>query len=516
MTRPPSRDRFYAHVRTPLGRGAPIRARAVAIRTEVPTLGWQVVHGSRDTLGRPNALSGTVLLPRAAWPGPGPRPVLSYGVGVHGLGRDAAPSHLLRSAREAELPLIERALERGWAVTISDGEGLGMAGPHTYGAGRAGGHALLDVAQAAVRLIPELAPESPVLLWGYSEGGRNAAWAAELQPAYAPELPVVAVAAGGVPSDLYQTAKAIDGGAFSGLNLAVLVGLARAYDDPGLWSILGPDGRQAAREAAMQDVVGLVVGFPEPLAAWTRKSEPWDDPAWRRVLARERNGGQAPNVPAYLYHVDGRRDRPRTDGPRPRAPLPAARGRRHLGGGRGSRPPVGGAPGRGRRRGLAGRPVGRTPRCCTQSSGGVSCPVNPPLPTFVEALAVLALQPFSELVGAELTAFSTGHAELRVPVRAVLSQQHGLVHGGVLAYAADNAMAFAGGSVLGPAVVMGDLSLQYVRPARGSVVRAVANVVTATGAQAVCRCEVLVAGEEQGELLCAVAQGTVRSLLTTP
>ena len=37
-----------------------------------------------------------------------------------------------------------------------------------------------------------------MLLWGYSEGGRNAAWAAELQPTYASELPLVAVAAGGV------------------------------------------------------------------------------------------------------------------------------------------------------------------------------------------------------------------------------------------------------------------------------------------------------------------------------
>ena len=177
--------------------------------------------------------------------------MLSYGVGVHGLGRDAAPSHLLRSGQEAELPLIERALAHGWAVAVSDGEGLGLPGPHTYGAGRAGGHALLDVARAAVRLVPELTPDSPVLLWGYSEGGRNAAWAAELQPTYAAELPLVGVAAGGVPADLYQTARAIDGGPYSGLNLAVLVGLAHAYDDPQLWSILylgGPARSPGGRE----------------------------------------------------------------------------------------------------------------------------------------------------------------------------------------------------------------------------------------------------------------------------
>jgi uncharacterized protein (TIGR00369 family) len=137
--------------------------------------------------------------------------------------------------------------------------------------------------------------------------------------------------------------------------------------------------------------------------------------------------------------------------------------------------------------------------------------VSQSLPTFVQALAVLALEPFSELMRAELAAFSTGHAELTVPVRTVLTQQHGFVHGGVISYAADNAVTFAGGSVLGPAVVTSGLSIQYVRPARGSTLRAVADVVTVTSSHAVVRCEVLVAGDE-GESLCAVAQGTVRPL----
>ena len=136
-------------------------------------------------------------------------------------------------------------------------------------------------------------------------------------------------------------------------------------------------------------------------------------------------------------------------------------------------------------------------------------PVNPPLPTFVQALAVLGLQPFSRLLRAELIEFSTGHAELRVPMRSALAQQHGLVHGGVVAYVADSAIAFAGGSVLGPSVATGGLSLQYVRPARGSQLRAVADVVTTTRSQSVCRCEVLVTGPD-GDTLCAVAQGTVR------
>jgi hypothetical protein len=61
---------------------------------------------------------------------------------------------------------------------------------------------------------------------------------------------------------------------------------------------------------------------------------------------------------------------------------------------------------------------------------------------------ILAEQPFSILLGAELTAFEPGRAELRLPVRHELKQQYGFVHGGVLSYLADNALTYAGGSAL--------------------------------------------------------------------
>ena len=299
---PPSVDPFYAPVAA--GRpGSLLRARRVDVPTVGPSAAWQVVYGSTGARGQPITVSGTVIRPNAPWSGPGPRPVLSFGVGVHGLGRDSAPSYLFRLGTEAEIPLIDLALSRGWTVAVSDGDGLGMAGPHTYGAGRPGGHALLDIVRAAVHCGADVAPDSPVLIWGYSEGGRCAAWAAELQPTYAPDLRVVGVAAGGVPSDLRAVAKAIDGGPFSGLGLAVLIGIAHAYQDPALDRILSPQGRVAAAHAATLDVVGLVVEHPEPLRHHTVRDEPWDEPAWRDVLERERAGRRRPAAPVYLYHV---------------------------------------------------------------------------------------------------------------------------------------------------------------------------------------------------------------------
>ena len=60
-------------------------------------------------------------------------------------------------------------------------------------------------------------------------------------------------------------------------------------------------------------------------------------------------------------------------------------------------------------------------------------------PTFELGKSVLASQPFSVLLGTELTRFADGIAELRLPIRDDLKQQNGFVHGGVLSYAADNA-----------------------------------------------------------------------------
>lgn len=123
--------------------------------------------------------------------------------------------------------------------------------------------------------------------------------------------------------------------------------------------------------------------------------------------------------------------------------------------------------------------------------------------------SALASQPFSRLVGAQLDAFAPGVAELSLPVVADLLQQHGFVHGGVLSYLADNALTFAGGSVLGDCVTS-EYKINYLRPATNAErLVAVATVVGSGKTQAVCRCDVfLLRGGER--VLCAAAQGTIR------
>lgn len=131
-------------------------------------------------------------------------------------------------------------------------------------------------------------------------------------------------------------------------------------------------------------------------------------------------------------------------------------------------------------------------------------------PTLEQARAVLAAQPFSSLIGAELSEFADGVAVLRVPLREELLQQDGFAHGGVLAYAADNALTFAGGTVLGGVgILTRGFAIDYLRPAQGDVLLARAHVVTHTGRQAACRCEVWSVAEDGAETVCATAQGTI-------
>jgi uncharacterized protein (TIGR00369 family) len=131
------------------------------------------------------------------------------------------------------------------------------------------------------------------------------------------------------------------------------------------------------------------------------------------------------------------------------------------------------------------------------------------------ARSILAAQPFSRLLGTEMTAYGEAGVELRLALTDDLRQQHGFAHGGVLAYLADNALTFAGGFAMGGGVLTADLKLNYVRPAVGQMLIARATVVTAGKTQAVCRGEVIVSNEGV-EKVCLIAQGMVLRAAQAP
>ena len=145
-------------------------------------------------------------------------------------------------------------------------------------------------------------------------------------------------------------------------------------------------------------------------------------------------------------------------------------------------------------------------------------------PALATAQRVLAGQSVTRMFGTRLVSFGPagtgeagaggigageGAAVIELDIRPEFTNQHGAVHGGIVAYAADTALAFAGGAALGPDVVTSGLTIDYLAPARGSVLRAHGMVMRAAGRRAACRCELVSIAEDGTQTLVAVAQGTI-------
>ncbi|MEB2345907.1 MAG: triacylglycerol lipase [Deltaproteobacteria bacterium] len=303
----------------PLPAGQPgdvIRSRA-SVYTLDPVAGtpvpgvWsrQVLYLSESALGEANAVSGTVLVPTAPWSGPGQRPLISYAVGTRGVGDACAPSKTLSTGTDYEGLFIQALLDRGWAVAISDYEGLGTPGMHTYVVGQSEGRAVLDMARAAQRLAGSgLGASTPVALMGYSQGGGAAGWAGELAPGYAPELNLKAVVAGGVPGDLLATAEFVDGGPFVALELLAALGLDAAYPELDLEDYLDADGEALVAEAsntclASFDGVGDLFSTLFASRSDFTHTDPLAAPAWQARLDENRLGSSAPAVPVFQFHA---------------------------------------------------------------------------------------------------------------------------------------------------------------------------------------------------------------------
>ncbi len=261
-----------------------------------------VVYRSTNVRGDPNVVSGTILVPTT--PYLGKRPIVGYAVGTHGLGDGCAPSRQMADGVETETAQVMLAIAKGWAVALTDYEGLGTPGQHTYVVGPSLGHAVLDAIRAASR-VPGLglAADAPTLIWGYSEGGAAATWAAQLQPTYAPELRLLGTAAGGVPADVAAVARHLDGGAFFGFGVSALLGLDAAFPQLDLEQYLNAAGRDLFTTHADDCLVSLLL---PPFTLNRYASITTQDVLARSdvqsAFAVSKLGATAPRAPILLYH----------------------------------------------------------------------------------------------------------------------------------------------------------------------------------------------------------------------
>lgn len=272
----------------------------------------QILYASTDVAGRPIAVSGTVMAPTTPWTGPGSRPLVTYGVGTRGIGDDCAPSYTLSQGADYEGFFVESLLNHGWAVVISDYQGLGTPGLHPYLVGKAQGRVMLDAARAALQMSDTgLTASSPVGIMGYSQGGQSAGWAAQMAGSYAPELKVKGTVAGGVPGDLLATARADDGGPFVAMAMWAAIGYDAAYPELELQKYLNDRGRKYYAEATRPgggcivsvDGIKVLLSSAFSYTSDYASPSPLDLPDWQARLAEQKLGDIKPSAPVFQYHA---------------------------------------------------------------------------------------------------------------------------------------------------------------------------------------------------------------------
>lgn len=236
--------------------------------------GTRIMYRSTDARGNPVAVTGTYFEPYNDWPGKGPRPLISYAVGTQGQGNQCAPSRQFNQGIHYsggwdimvnyEEAFIATMVARGFAIVMTDYEGLGTPGMHTYVNRVAEAAAVLDAARAAKKLPgTSLDPDGPVAFWGYSQGGGAAASAAELASSYAPELHVVGTYAGAPVADLKELFPYTDGSALVGVVGYALNGEIYAYPEFAdlIRSKLTQRGKDMLESVSRQCVGQTIVDF---------------------------------------------------------------------------------------------------------------------------------------------------------------------------------------------------------------------------------------------------------------
>ncbi len=313
----PDQDPFY---RPPTDIASYSPGRIVAIREVTPDIGplpvpvraWQLSYRSNDQDGQAILAVTTLLSPTGDWTKPGSRPIVSYQAFEDSVGSKCAPSYNIASGNSGasgtgsmvEPERISPYLQAGWALAIPDHEG-----PQAFfGVGRESGLITLDGIRAVKSFGGDrsVGLDSPVALSGYSGGAQATGWAAQLQPAYAPEVTLAGAAVGGMPADLTTVAKFIDGGPFAGFEFAVADSLARAYPSTGIPALLNARGVQDFQAIKGMCQEAILAAFPfRTLSHDATVTEPLAVPSIATALELNKLGvAGAPQTPIYDYHVD--------------------------------------------------------------------------------------------------------------------------------------------------------------------------------------------------------------------
>ena len=283
--------------------GALIRSEPI-LSAPIGTSAWRVIYHSRDLAGNDIPVSAVVIEPDLPAPDGG-RPILSWAHPTTGSLANCAPSLGLDPFELIEG--LHELLDAGFTIAATDYPGMGVPGPSSYLLGVTEGNSVLDAARAA-RNLPGAHGNDDLWLWGHSQGGQAALFAAQDAATYAPEFTLHGVAVAAPAADLSvlmsddivnHSGVAIASYAFPAFELAY----ADRYTQEDMQAILTPAGQAGAPEIEKLCLLTQnadVQKIADPLVGNFVTSDPSTTEPWQTMLQENSAGGSPIEVPIFV------------------------------------------------------------------------------------------------------------------------------------------------------------------------------------------------------------------------
>uniref|UniRef100_UPI003D906465 lipase family protein n=1 Tax=Gordonia sp. B7-2 TaxID=3420932 RepID=UPI003D906465 len=268
----------------------------------------QIKFATRDAIGRPSFGTATILIPRQAWQGRGPRPILVNNLPIDSLGAACTPGATLAHGLGAATgftdffpPSSQLALARGYSVIVPDHQGPRMA----YAEPTTAGHIVLDSLRAAAAYNPKLFGRSRIGITGYSGGAIATNGATKLAAGYAPDVAprIVGAALGGVPADFRMLVGSMNANLATGLFHAATFGIARERPEiltmanhAAQWIASSPLKNVRVLPAALAGQTFM------PMQLMSNDPDPFRSPVAENIYRVTKMSDRKSVVPLYIYN----------------------------------------------------------------------------------------------------------------------------------------------------------------------------------------------------------------------
>jgi hypothetical protein len=274
----PKDDRFYTYTgTTPLADIAPgtvlatrgIRYHILGVPTALKTT--QLLYRSTSQIGNPTVNVTSVIQPLSQRD---KTKVVSYQSAYDSLNRNDQPSYAIAGGLtlggivpSVELAVFGLFLAQGYTVIVPDTEGQRA----DFAAGPEYGMNTLDSIRAAFNSSTVGLPgDARIAMLGYSGGAIASEWAAELAPAYAPDVNarMIGAAIGGVLVRPAHNLHYVEGTYFwAGVMPMALIGIARAFEVD-FTPYLTDHGRRLYRDMQTTSIVSVLGQHPYWRLRW--------------------------------------------------------------------------------------------------------------------------------------------------------------------------------------------------------------------------------------------------------